>query len=301
MKKKQTQVLSSDETDSDASSSSSEGEGLPLAPLQSPESDGSKLKKPRSTPNSKPSNPAASPIKTPAKRALALDGEGSKRPRKEKGDGVGSEEEEGKKSAPFRRLWSEDDEIVVLKGILEYKEAGGADPVADPLGFYNFIKKPLHLKVDRRQVMDKIRKLKMRYTNNLSNKKKNDQSAFELSKKIWGNDAEAAELDQQSIIKTRRLSKTEDANEKKEAENNDSEMNKEGISLQFVGQSSISMGLDENIVKVGLGLCSDVKKAEMEEKWKQFYLEESKLFLRKLDLAREESNMIREALKSEGK
>lgn len=293
MKKKQEQqqvLLSSDETDSDASSSSLEGEGLLSTP-----------KKPRSTPNSKPSNPAASPTKTPAKRALALDGEDSKRPRKAKGDGGGVEDEEGKKSVPFQRLWSEDDEVVVLKGILEYKGIKGADPLADTFGFYDFIKKSLHVKVDRRQVMDKIRKLKRRYMNNLSNKKKNDQNAFELSKKIWGNDAAGAELDQQSIIKTRRLSRAEDANGKKGVENNDSEKNKEGNSLQFVGQSSISMGLDENIVKVGLGLCSDVKKAEIEEKWKQFYLDESNLFLRKLDLAREESKMIREALKSEGK
>ncbi|EXC23161.1 hypothetical protein L484_018292 [Morus notabilis] len=132
----------------------------------------------------------------------------------------GGDEEDSKKSLGFARVWSEDDEIAVLKGMTDYKAKKGADPYADMGAFHDFIKKSLNADVSKSQLVDKIRRLKKKYLNNAA-KGENDEDpvfskphellSFKLSKKIWGigankspngNNVEDSDLKSRSRLKT---------------------------------------------------------------------------------------------------
>ncbi|MBA0579987.1 hypothetical protein Gorai_022226, partial [Gossypium raimondii] len=76
---------------------------------------------------------------------------------------------EDAKKQLFQRLFSEDDEIALLKGMLDYSAKKGADPCADMNAFYNFVKKSIHTDGEDRTFS-----------------KAHEQNAFELSKLIWG-------------------------------------------------------------------------------------------------------------------
>ncbi|CAI9787901.1 unnamed protein product [Fraxinus pennsylvanica] len=95
----------------------------------------------------------------------------------------------------FQRLWSEDDEIVILKGMTDYVVKKKSDPAADLNTFRDFIKKNLNVDVTKVQLQDKIRRLKKKYDKNKSKErqgkkrtlaKAHEQKVYELSKKIWG-------------------------------------------------------------------------------------------------------------------
>ncbi|KAL0442881.1 UNVERIFIED_CONTAM: putative transcription factor [Sesamum latifolium] len=151
------------------------------------------------------SKPIASDLATPAKPTAA------KRPAEEKETEAKDAKKSKKKAEPdtekkstddskkllFQRLLSEDDEIVILKGMIDYVTKKKSDPVADLNAFHDFIKKNLHVDVTRTQLQDKIRRLRRKYENNKSKEKEgkdrtfskpHEQKAYELSKKIWGNE-----------------------------------------------------------------------------------------------------------------
>ncbi|KAD4888021.1 hypothetical protein E3N88_20094 [Mikania micrantha] len=99
------------------------------------------------------------------------------------------------KKLPFQRLWSEEDEIVILKGFVDFS----SEERKDTGDFYNFIKKSIHIDVSRTQLTDKIRKLRNKYLKNARGKKdgKNlifskphEQTCFELSESIWSSKTE---------------------------------------------------------------------------------------------------------------
>uniref|UniRef100_A0A7N0U861 Glabrous enhancer-binding protein-like DBD domain-containing protein n=1 Tax=Kalanchoe fedtschenkoi TaxID=63787 RepID=A0A7N0U861_KALFE len=52
----------------------------------------------------------------------------------------------------FQRLFGEDDEIVVLKGMLEYSAGKGIDPMDELNGFYDFVKGSIHVDVTGAQL-----------------------------------------------------------------------------------------------------------------------------------------------------
>ncbi|XP_059658877.1 probable transcription factor At1g61730 [Cornus florida] len=56
----------------------------------------------------------------------------------------------------FSRFWSEEDEIAILKGMIEYKSSKGDYPYTDMGAFHDFIKKSLYINPSRKQLTDKI-------------------------------------------------------------------------------------------------------------------------------------------------
>lgn len=97
------------------------------------------------------------------------------------------------------RLWSEPDELALLKGMIEFESKKGTDPMSDPHQFCEFIKKPksLHLDVSERQIIDKIKRLKKKCIDNIGKfsngedpifARSHDYKIFDLSKKIWKGD-----------------------------------------------------------------------------------------------------------------
>ncbi|KAL0420251.1 UNVERIFIED_CONTAM: putative transcription factor [Sesamum latifolium] len=133
------------------------------------------------------SKPIASDLATPAKKSK----------KKAEADTCEKKCSDDSKKLLFQRVWSEDDEIVILKGMIDYVSKKKSDPVGELNAFHDFIKKNLHVEVSRSQLQDKIRRLRRKYENNKSKEKEgkdrsfgkpHEQKAFELSKKIWGNE-----------------------------------------------------------------------------------------------------------------
>ncbi|GAB4831024.1 hypothetical protein Ancab_005039 [Ancistrocladus abbreviatus] len=300
----QSHQSSSSDTDSDSDSPPSLRPNANIKPISSKSMDdgGSKVKKTTSKPvvlASAAKIPAASASKRPVDSDKAEAGsKESKRARKDKGGG--EEEETGEKKTAgdelkkqlFQRVWSEDDEIAVLKGMIEYSEKKGTDPMSDTADFADFVKKSLHVDLDKKQIVDKLRRLRKKYENNLVKKKTltpHEKNAFELSKKIWGN----------SELSTRMVSPKRNgvvvAAEQKEL-GNDGE-GKLAMDVN-VGSGLTAMGLDENIIKEGLKLLDSNKRAELEEKWRMLRVDEVEVYLKRVNLIREQTLLILDAMRS---
>ncbi|XP_010486341.1 PREDICTED: GLABROUS1 enhancer-binding protein isoform X2 [Camelina sativa] len=89
-----------------------------------------------------------------------------------------------------KRLWSKDDELVILKGIVDYKTKTGLDYRSDSAAFFEFIKDGIDGIVSKDQLMNKIRKLKSKFRDssvkNPSFTNPQDSEIFDLSMAIWG-------------------------------------------------------------------------------------------------------------------
>ncbi|KAJ0075475.1 hypothetical protein Patl1_35070 [Pistacia atlantica] len=172
-----------------------------------------------------------------------------------------------KKLQPFQRVWSDEDEIAILKGLIDFTTKKGMDPYQDTNAFHHFIKKSFHVEFTRIQVMEKIRRLKKRYENNLGKKgedstfsKPHEQEAYDLSKKIWGN----------------------------------------GRSSLLFDKSVGMTGLEEFVINQGLDMIGGAKKAELEERWKKLQIAWGQLFVQRTDLIKEQTELVLEAMKSFG-
>ncbi|KAG5524320.1 hypothetical protein RHGRI_031105 [Rhododendron griersonianum] len=106
--------------------------------------------------------------------------------RKKKKAKVFEEAAEKKKSGvgAINRLWSEEDEVAILERLMDFKSDMG--------GLYEVIKKSLSVDASKSQFLDKIRKLKIKYRNNVERggeavlSTPHEHKCFELSKKTWG-------------------------------------------------------------------------------------------------------------------
>ncbi|KAJ4954936.1 hypothetical protein NE237_011719 [Protea cynaroides] len=97
----------------------------------------------------------------------------------------------------FQRLWTDEDEIGLLQGFLEYTMQRGSHNSShhhDTAPFYDQIRTRLQLDFNKNQLVEKLRRLKKKYRNVLSRissgkefsfKSPHDQATFEISRKIW--------------------------------------------------------------------------------------------------------------------
>ncbi|XP_057513740.1 probable transcription factor At1g11510 [Actinidia eriantha] len=281
-------------------------------------------KKPRSKPGSV--TPAAEKPGAAARRAAERGSKmnrESKRAKKEaeETDNMAKKTGDNAKKQLFQRLWSEDDEIVILNGMAKYAAEKGADPVADMNGYHDFIKKSLHVDVSKTQLSDKVRRLRKKYENRTgkgkngedpSFSKPHEQKAYELSKKIWGNEANGVGVDspnskvngksrknqsQKTTMASPKMDGLEVLDKAKEGEKMDVESNLGSVGFN---RSIVGLGLEEEIIKDGLEMIRGAKKFELKVKWEQLRVEEVELYLKRLDLIREQAMLVLEALKSSG-
>ncbi|WZZ28090.1 hypothetical protein YC2023_011491 [Brassica napus] len=68
----------------------------------------------------------------------------SKRAKKDDEKKIG---EDSKKPAAFQRLWTEEDEIAVLQGMIDFKKDTGNSPYDDTNAYYDYIKKSISFEV----------------------------------------------------------------------------------------------------------------------------------------------------------
>lgn len=97
----------------------------------------------------------------------------------------------------FQRLWTDDDEIKILRGFLEFTTQRGttfASHQYDTGPFYERIKRELQLDFSKNQLIEKLRRLKKKFRNAAARiaagkesvfKSPHDQATFEISRKIW--------------------------------------------------------------------------------------------------------------------
>ncbi|KAJ0083080.1 hypothetical protein Patl1_10985 [Pistacia atlantica] len=204
---------------------------------------------------------------------------------------------EDTKKQLFQRLWSEEDEIAVLKGLIDFTTKKGMDPYQDTNAFHDFIKKLLHVDVTKTQVMDKIRRLKKKYENNLGRGKKgedrtfsklHERQAYDLSKKLWGNESTSGVLE--SAAKSNGKSKKN--------QNQKGSRAKEGEKMDIDNDKKGSLSLEEFVINQGLDMIGGAKKAELEERWKKLQIAQLQLFVERNDLIKEQTKFILEAMKS---
>lgn len=216
----------------------------------------------------------------------------------------------------FQRLWSEDDEIVILQGMIDYRAKKKADPIADLNAFHEFIKKSIHIDVSKTQLQDKIRRLKKKYENNCSKEKKgkyklpskpHEQIAYELSKKVWGQEGNGlSPKSNGAAVKGSKISNASAPGAKvddldlpvKEDVKLGGEKGEEGIKHTYIGLGD--RRIESWITENGLKMMKGEKREEMEEKWKKFRVKEAELYVEKLELSLEHAKIVLEAMKSSG-
>uniref|UniRef100_A0A803QK02 Glabrous enhancer-binding protein-like DBD domain-containing protein n=1 Tax=Cannabis sativa TaxID=3483 RepID=A0A803QK02_CANSA len=248
----------------------------------------SKVKKPTKANASTPA-PASTP---PPKRAAEKDLDGNNSKKKK-----GTAEEDLKQVSSHQRLWSDDDEIEILKGLIDYQSKKGKDPTADMSAFLDFIKKNLHVDVEKRQLSTKISRLKKKYFSNAEKVEKgeilskpHDRKSFELSKKIWGSINGHGSDDSGKSTK----------NKSKQIVSNDSEVKTnpneaDDFSSKYpclTDSLKLVSSISENLLNQALPLMASSKLKELENKWRKLHMEGMELQNKRNELTYEQSKLI---------
>lgn len=275
------------------------------------------------------SKPRKSSHKSNLDSATVAPSSGSKRPIESKFHGTESnnkkkkvmhgEDEEGKKvsGSGINRLWSEDDEISILQGMIDYQSAKGSDPYSDMSLFLESIKKNLSVDVSKNQLIDKVRRLKKKYKNNLEKGRNGDdpvllkpheQKSFVLSKKIWGNEAKKKPR-KQSVKASNSVSISSprvdvEAAKKDQTVNVESKILPEEFlsdypwlkaSFQMENDKFCSEGL-MRLVKERMPSIGSEKAKELDDKWRKLGEGELELYLKKVELVREQCKLILDSM-----
>ncbi|KAL8231442.1 hypothetical protein R6Q57_001220 [Mikania cordata] len=209
------------------------------------------------------------------------------------------------KMQTFRRLWSEDDEIVVLKRFIDFKAEKNEESV-DMGEFYESVKTALNIDVTRKQLADKIRKLKRKYLNNASREKDgedpnfsntHEQQIYQLSQLIWGDNTNVSESKKNHAEKNDNVAGMDNERQKSKIE-----VEKKNNGCQFIRYSGLndSSFLTEEIVKAGLELADDSKRAELDEKRKELKEQEIMVYLKRLEFLKDQALVALEAIRSSG-
>ncbi|KAD6795574.1 hypothetical protein E3N88_06470 [Mikania micrantha] len=173
---------------------------------------------------------------------------------------VDSHSKSAKKSTP-KATPMPDDETVILKRAIGFKAEKN-----DIGEFYEFVKISLHINVTRAQLTDKIQRLKKKYLRSKkNNSKKNDH--------IDGMDNDR----QKSKIEV-------------EKKNNDC------LFIQYSALNDSKM-FTEEIVKAGLELTDDSKRAELEEKRKALDEQELMLYMKRLEFLKNQALVALEGIR----
>ncbi|XP_019174275.1 PREDICTED: probable transcription factor At1g61730 [Ipomoea nil] len=225
----------------------------------------------------------------------------------------------------YSRDWSEDDEIALLEGMIEYTEKENADPHTDLDAFHDFIRKSLHFTVSKNQLQNKIKRVRKKYINNAGKGKKgkeksfskpHEQKTYELSRKIWGKGDEKIEdklgdsssqvrlvhalmaCNGEEKINKNSMKKApviEDAIETPEAAASSGWKN--GVKRMEAENKAELNSLSQFMEKNKGIVIGEEKRNEIEKKRKAVVVAEIDLFLKELELIQEQVKATLEAMK----
>ncbi|CAM8906150.1 unnamed protein product [Rhodiola kirilowii] len=312
-------------SEEDGSDSGSDEEVTFVAPVKPVE-----VLSPKMGAKSKQKQPDVAVAKLGKKRPVEskADGKVSKKLKKvpDLEDKRAAEEEEVKKVGEdskkqlFQRLFSEEDEIEMLKALLDYSAKKYIDPIED---FNDFVKKSIHVDVSSAQLADKIRRMRKKYEKNASKTKEgvdktfgkpHEQLCYDLSKKIWGKSGGAPEL--KANGKGKRTPKPNMTTYQKEKHASSLQIPQVVKKEKPIRENSSSLfclselaktkdvvgmtGLSDDIFKKAFELLSDEARAALEEKWKNMATAELELYDKRLELSREHVKLSLDVLKPSG-
>ncbi|KAG7543992.1 GLABROUS1 enhancer-binding protein family [Arabidopsis thaliana x Arabidopsis arenosa] len=197
-----------------------------------------------------------------------------------------SETETAKKPL-FQRLWSEEDEIVFLQGMIDFMGDTSKSVFDDMNGFFEKLKDSVSFEVKGvNQFHNKIRSLKNKYVVKKKSgdfTKDHDRKCFELAKMIWGSDVNA------TLVKSKKKIKVDDSL-KVDVVNVECDW----FVMSFLVGAFKNLGawIDEETLKEKWSLVPVKMRKRIEEKIKSVQANEFKLMLQKLEVLHEVSSLM---------
>ncbi|KAG7579817.1 GLABROUS1 enhancer-binding protein family [Arabidopsis thaliana x Arabidopsis arenosa] len=218
---------------------------------------------------------------TDVKRVKKVSGEDEKK------SGGGEET----KKAYFQRVWTEDDEIAVLQGLIDFRNDTGVSPYDDTNRVYEVLKNSISFDVSKVQFMEKLRNLRKKYENNLVKAKNGDEptfvknhdrKAFELSKFFWGA-IESAVKSSGKSKKSSKSKKVESVNHELDSSlsNGKNEADIDMFPKSSLVRSLVCFGVDEFAAQQGLSCLASEDKKRFEEQWKALQVREFEFYSQK--------------------
>ncbi|CAL9223703.1 unnamed protein product [Arabidopsis halleri] len=207
--------------------------------------------------------------------------------KEEKKSGGGEET----KKAYFQRVWTEDDEIAVLQGLIDFRNDTGVSPYDDTNRVYELLKKSISFDVSKVQFMEKLRNLRKKYENNLVKAKNGDETtfakthdrkAFELSKFVWGA-IESAVKSSGKLKKSTKSKKVESVNHELDSSlpNSKNQAVMDMFPKSSLVRSLVCFGVDEFAAQQGLSYLASEDKKRFEEQWKALQVREFEFYSQK--------------------
>ncbi|KAJ6377870.1 hypothetical protein OIU78_028155 [Salix suchowensis] len=185
-----------DEDDDDDGEEEKEKPNLPPSKPSKPDSESDSETDSEDTESTQPPSPSLSDFTIKPISPKRKPGPKLEQPNEENdGEGKKSKRGVGAGGGGSQRLWSDEDEIVMLNGMVEYQSEKGKSPFADNGDFHGFVKESLHVDATNSQFLDKVRRLKKKYFTDVEKNEKeideifskpHDLECVELAKKIWG-------------------------------------------------------------------------------------------------------------------
>lgn len=181
-----------------------------------------------------------------------------------------------KRKNPFERVFNKDDEIVVLRGIVDYKLKTGRNFTSSPDAFFKSIHASLSSSgITQKQVIGKCKRLKFNFFNYFKqgqNDRTVEDECYQLGLKIWGNDSKGGEVVKDEMIVSNKecVNKDDKIKDCWSLYPNVCESLEESEELKNVGRRK------EYVQEVVSGIGAD-KAGELEEDWKGVRVMEAKV------------------------
>lgn len=229
----------------------------------------------------------------------------------------------------FQRLWTEEDEIVILEGFLDFVTKRGTthnNYQHDTGPFYEQIKSKIQLDFNKNQLTEKLRRLKRKYGTLDSRMKAKgeafafrsdrEKARFEISEQIWssvfkrpkkrsnldGNNGVVGEIRAQSTSIS-----TEDPNLEPKAESCPVQVSsavEETVKCRLsplfkeLVQHGFGSSLPLSLLSSGLGNLSKRLDGESSGKWKEQQILELEVYSKRMQLLEEQIKAVLEELRS---
>ncbi|CAN7049548.1 unnamed protein product [Brassica rapa subsp. trilocularis] len=190
-------------------------------------------------------------------------------------------------SSSSSRIWNEEDELTVLKGLVDYQAQKGIEPKSNWADFYRFLLGGgsfITGKFSKEQVLSKIRKLKAKFIASMHKGNTSQSEAFLLSKSIWG-------LLNESHQSAEEMANHEPSNNEVTEGNDESSW-----AVRDAFETMVSKGLSDYQKKLQLQKLMNLgsaKRKELSDEWNELCAEEVKLNIKRFKF----SAMLAEAAK----
>ncbi|XP_013593965.1 PREDICTED: uncharacterized protein LOC106302008 isoform X2 [Brassica oleracea var. oleracea] len=190
------------------------------------------------------------------------------------------------------RIWNEEDELTVLKGLVDYQAQKGIEPRSNWADFYRFLGGgSITGKFSKEQVLSKIRKLKAKLIASMQKGNTSQSEAFLLSKRIWGLQNESDQSANHTKSAEEMANHEPSNNEVTKADNDES-----SSAVRDAFETMVSKGLSDYQKKLQLEKLMNLgsgKRKELSDEWNELCAEEVKLNIKRLKF----SAMLAEAAK----